>query len=268
MIAAARWARTYGALLVVGCVLAGWAGLAAPGSSPSAAQAAGVSQVATSDSGRAIYLRSCAACHGPQGEGTADGPSLQNSGAAAADFMLRTGRMPLNLPGDPTRRRPPAYDDATIQALVAYVASLGTRPGPTIPTVVVSGADLSRGRALYTAECASCHGPSGGGDAIGGGVSAPSLLESDPRTVGEAVRIGPGAMPVFNETGLSDEEVADIAAYVQFLRYPPTPGGAQPPLVGPVAEGFVAVVVGLGLIIVVVRWVEPGPRARRDGDGQ
>jgi ubiquinol-cytochrome c reductase cytochrome c subunit len=269
MIAAARWARTYGALLVVGCVLAVWAGLAAPGPSPSTTEPAGLRQVAMSDSGRAIYLRSCAACHGPQGEGTADGPSLQSSGAAAADFMLRTGRMPLNLPGDPTRRRPPAFDDATIRALVEYVAGLGgARPGPTIPTVVVSGADVSRGRALYTAECASCHGPSGGGDAIGGGVSAPSLLQSDPRTVGEAVRIGPGAMPVFNETGLSDAEVADIAAYIQFLRNPPTPGGAQPPLVGPVAEGFVAVVIGLGLLIVIVRWVEPGPRPRRDGGAE
>ncbi|HYU48792.1 MAG TPA: c-type cytochrome [Candidatus Limnocylindria bacterium] len=263
MIAAARWARTYGAFVVVGLVLAGWAGLSAPGRPSVDARAAGLRQVATSDSGRAIYLRGCASCHGPQGEGTADGPSLQGSGAAAADFMLRTGRMPLNLPGDPTRRRPAAYDDATIRVLVDYVASLGS--GPPIPNVVVSGADVARGRALYTAECASCHGPSGGGDAIGGGVSAPSLMESDPRTVGEAVRVGPGAMPVFNEAGLSDAEVADIAAYVQFLRNPPTPGGVQPPLVGPVVEGFVAVVIGLGLLIVMVRWVEPGPRVRRHG---
>jgi ubiquinol-cytochrome c reductase cytochrome c subunit len=74
-------------------------------------------------------------------------------------------------------------------------------------------------------------------------------------------------MPVFNETALSDEDVADIAAYIQLLRNPPTPGGVQPPLVGPVAEGFVAVVIGLGLLIVIVRFVEPGPRLRRDGSG-
>jgi ubiquinol-cytochrome c reductase cytochrome c subunit len=263
MIAAARWARTYGAFVVVALVLAGWAALGASGSTPPSAQAADVRQVATADDGRVIYLRSCASCHGPQGEGTVAGPGLQNSGAAAADFMLRTGRMPLNLPGDPTRRRPPAYDDATIRALVDYVASLSS--GPAVPNVVVSGADISRGRALYTAECASCHGPSGGGDAIGGGVSAPALTESDPRTVGEAIRIGPGVMPVFSASALSDDEVADIAAYIQLLRNPPTPGGLQPPLVGPVAEGFVAVVVGLGLLIVIVRWVEPGPRLRRRG---
>jgi xanthine/uracil permease len=73
---------------------------------------------------------------------------------------------------------------------------------------------------------------------------------------------------VFNEAGVSDAEVADIAAYVQLLRNPPTPGGVQPPLVGPVVEGFVAVVIGLGLLIVMVRWVEPGPRLRRHGSDE
>jgi ubiquinol-cytochrome c reductase cytochrome c subunit len=267
MIALARWARTYGSFVVVGLVAVAWIALAWPLPGDGGARAASLRQVASVDSGRAIYLQSCAACHGQQGEGTVDGPGLQSSGAAAADFMLRTGRMPLNRPGDPTRRRPPAFDDATIQALVAYVATLGK--GPAIPNVVTSGADVSKGRTLYTANCAACHGPSGGGDAIGGGVSAPSLSESDPRTVGEAMRVGPGAMPVFNESAISDAEVADIAAYLQYLRGTPAPGGAQPPLVGPVAEGFVAVVIGLGLLLVVVRWVEPGPESRgRKGSGR
>jgi quinol---cytochrome-c reductase cytochrome c subunit len=256
----ARIARSYGVFAVVAAVLVGWLlsnGVLTPlaGASPVA------KQVASAADGRAVYLRSCAACHGPQGEGTADGPSLKESGPAAVDFMLRTGRMPLNLPGDPTRRRVPAFDDATIQALVAYAGSLGN--GPAIPNVVVSGADLSRGRQLYTANCAQCHGPTGAGDAIGGGVSAPSLAESDPRTVGEATRVGPGAMPVFGPGVLSDADVGAIAAYLQYLHTKPQPGGVQPPLVGPVTEGFIAVVGGLGLLIVVVRWIEPPGKLRR-----
>jgi ubiquinol-cytochrome c reductase cytochrome c subunit len=221
----------------------------------------GPNQVTAGVDGRAVYLQSCAACHGQQGEGTADGPSLRSAGTAAADFMLRTGRMPLNRPGDPTQRRQPAFDDATIQALVAYVGSFG--PGPTIPTVVTSGADLSAGRELYTANCAACHGPTGGGDAIGGGVSAPALGQSDPTTIGEAVRVGPGAMPVFG-SGLSDADVNEIAAYIGYLQTTRPPGGAQPPLVGPVSEGFIAVVIGVGLLIAVVRWIEP-PGGRRRG---
>ncbi|HYX12593.1 MAG TPA: c-type cytochrome, partial [Candidatus Acidoferrum sp.] len=259
----AGWLRGSALVAVIGVAVAGWlilglgwnpvAGASAPG------RVGQTGQVAQAADGRAVYLQSCAACHGPQGQGTTDGPSLQASGPAAVDFMLRTGRMPLNRPGDPTQRRQPAFDDATIRALVAYAGSFG--PGPTIPTVVLSGADISRGRELYTANCAACHGPTGGGDAIGGGVSAPALGQSDPTTVGEAVRVGPGAMPVFG-AGLSDRDVNDIATYLQYLETSRPPGGIQPPLVGPVAEGFVAVVIGVGLLIVIVRWIEP-PGGRR-----
>ena len=98
MIALVRWARTYGAYVVVGLVTVGWISLAWPFVGDGGARAASLRQVASADSGRAIYLQSCAACHGQQGQGTVDGPSLQSSGAAAADFMLRTGRMPLNRP--------------------------------------------------------------------------------------------------------------------------------------------------------------------------
>ena len=45
--------------------------------------------------GQALYEANCSTCHGLQGEGTANGPSLQNAGPAAVDFMLSTGRMPL-----------------------------------------------------------------------------------------------------------------------------------------------------------------------------
>ena len=55
------------------------------------------SQVTGAD-GQALYAQSCAACHGPGGTGTGDGPPLIAVGAAAADFMLRTGRMPLAAP--------------------------------------------------------------------------------------------------------------------------------------------------------------------------
>lgn len=250
--------RAYGIFpiaVIVGVIYLVFQG--APGRTEAAGPSAG--QVSQVEAGRNLYLSSCAACHGPAGGGTDLGPSLADSGAAAADFMLRTGRMPFNPPGDPTRGGTPAFSEADIQALDAFVGSLGR--GPSVPDVVTSAADIPTGRALYNADCAQCHGPSGAGDAIGGGAIAPSLLRSDPTTVVEAMRVGPNVMPVFPSGGLDDRAAAAIAAYVRFLQHAPSPGGVQPPLIGPVAEGFVAVVVGLGSLILISRVIVPRRRA-------
>jgi quinol---cytochrome-c reductase cytochrome c subunit len=211
--------------------------------------------------GKVLYDSSCAACHGSQGGGTANGPALTDSGAAAADFMLRTGRMPLSAPGQPERRGPPAFSDTDIQALVAYVASFGN--GPPIPGVQVTDAsDLTAGRAAYIANCAACHGAGGSGDAVGGGAVAPPLLDTAPTQVGEAIRIGPGVMPQFDPRQVSDQDLSSIAAYLAFLRTRAAPGGLTTGGVGPVAEGYVAWIVYLAAFLLVARWIE---RRRQHG---
>lgn len=224
---------------------------------PTAATAQVAGQVVGGD-GVALYLQSCAACHGPGGAGTADGPSLIGVGAASADFMLRTGRMPLPAPDAPMVRRNPAFSDAQIRTLVAYVAGLGA--GPPIPDVQVAGADLARGRELFVTSCAACHGPGGGGDSVGGGFVAPPILGVDPVTVGEAIRVGPGAMPVFAAGQISDKDLGAIAAYLAYLRTDAAPGGATLGGSGPVVEGYVAWFVGMGLLLLGARRIERGDR--------
>ncbi len=245
--------RSFGAIGVAFVVGLAYLLFLGPGSLP---DASGSDQVVQSEAGRNLYLQSCAACHGPGGAGTAQGPPLIDSGAASADFMLRTGRMPFSPPADPTQRRVPAFTDDQIRSLVAYVGSLGV--GPAVPDVVTSAADIPAGRALYDANCAQCHGPSGAGVAIGGGASAPSLSQADPRTVVEAMRTGPNVMPVFPPGTIDDDAAAAVASYIEYLRGAPSPGGIEPPLVGPVTEGFIAVVIGLGALVLVARWIAPG----------
>jgi ubiquinol-cytochrome c reductase cytochrome c subunit len=220
---------------------------------PAAAAVEASGQV-TGAEGHPLFLQSCAACHGAGGGGTADGPALVGVGAAAADFMLRTGRMPLAAPGAPMVSREPVFTDEQIKALVAYVASLGG--GPPIPDVQVTGADLSLGRDLFINSCAACHGAGAGGDAVGGGYVAPSLLGDDPVTVGEAVRIGPGVMPVFGPGQISDEELDAVAAYLAYLHEDAAPGGLTIGGSGPVVEGYVAWMVGMGLLLLAVRRIE------------
>ncbi len=220
------------------------------------------------EAGRGLYTANCAACHGPQGAGGPSGPSLVGVGAASADFYLRTGRMPLSAPDQQAVRQPPRFDDPEIEALVAYVASLGA--GPAIPQVQ-GGGDVHRGWELFQANCAACHNATGAGNAIGGGFVAVDLGQATTTTVAEATVIGPGAMPVFD---FNPQELADLTTYVSWLQDAPTPGGAAIGQTGPVAEGFVAVAVGLPLLLLVSLFVArhgseggeaPEPSTRRPG---
>jgi ubiquinol-cytochrome c reductase cytochrome c subunit len=193
--------------------------------------------------GRELYLESCASCHGPDGRGSDYGPSLEHAGAAAADFELRTGRMPLHDPDAQTMRKPPAFSPEEIALIVGYVASLGD--GPDIPAVDPSAGDLADGQELYTENCAACHGATGNGGAAGAGALAPSLHVATSLDVAEATIIGPGEMPKFT---FDDHERDSIAAYIRYLQTEDPPGGADIGGIGPVPEGFVAWVVGIGLL--------------------
>ncbi len=240
-----------------------------PSGAPAASGAGGTVGAAgrtasVTESGRGIYQAQCSTCHGPQGQGTANGPALTNAGAAAADFYLRTGRMPLSAPGQPVQRHDPRLTDDEIRALTAVVASFGQ--GPAIPQVA-GGGDLTTGSHLFVANCAACHGATGSGNAVGGGFSAVNLSHATATQIVEAIRIGPGVMPRFH---FSPQEESAIVAYVQSLHEMPSPGGLEIGGFGAVAEGFIAIGVGLVLLVLVAMFVgrrshegEPGPGAPR-----
>jgi ubiquinol-cytochrome c reductase cytochrome c subunit len=228
------------------------------------------------EAGRALFQTGCSSCHGPQGEGVADidgdirGPAIANSGSAAAFYYLTTGRMPLANPRAQPIRKPPAYDDDQITALIAFVDSLGV--GPDIPDIDIEGIEgeeLAAGGSLFRSNCAPCHSAAGVGGALSYGRAAPSLGPAEPLQVGSAVRSGPGQMPVFGRE-LTPEDLNRVAAYVEYLRSPEDPGGVPIGRVGPIPEGFVAWVFGIGALLLAVAWI--GTRiwhayvARREGE--
>jgi len=202
--------------------------------------------------GRMLYEASCSTCHGLLAEGSGSGPSLQGVGPAAVDFMLSTGRMPLADPATQPIRQQPRFDPEQTAAIVAYVAAIAPG-GPGIPTVDPEAGDLPRGAQLFLNSCSACHGAGAIGDSVGGGQIAPSLYPSSATQIGEAVRVGPGVMPRFGPADLSAQDLNSIARYVLWLRDHGDRGGLQLGRVGAVAEGFVAVVIGLGLLLLVVR---------------
>ena len=206
--------------------------------------------------GQQVYEIKCQSCHLASGLGQPDKhiPSLRGVGAAAVDFYISTGRMPEANYSPQARRGPVTVSPADKDALIAFITT--TWPGgPPIPTIDLANADLVNGGDLFRTNCAPCHGAVGAGAALAHGAYAPSLHRATPLQVAEAIRVGPGNMPVFDETTLSDAQVSNIVAYVQYLRHPNDRGGAGLGWVGPIAEGFVGLVIGLAGVVAFAAWV-------------
>ena len=226
---------------------------------PDPAGAAGVSGASDTASAQALYQRDCATCHGARGEGTARGPKIAGVGTAMVDYMLSTGRMPLPTPSSPLVRRPPAYSDATRDDLVRYVS--GFAPGgPPIPDVDLSHAQLGEGQQVFELNCAPCHSAAGSGGALLN-QSAPDLRDATPTQTAEAIRSGPSPMPVFGTAAISQRQLDAVVAYVQYLRRPQDRGGLSLDHLGPLPEGAVALVFGLGLLVSVAWLIERQGRA-------
>ena len=212
--------------------------------------------------GKALYLQGCSSCHGLAAEGGTDAPSLIGVGAAAVDFQVSTGRMPMQQQEAEARRKAPRYDPAQTAQLAAYIGSLA--PGPSVPSkdqYTPTDADMAIGGNLFRTNCSSCHNFTGEGGALAYGKSAPSLRHSTDQQIYEAMLTGPGTMPVFGDRQLTEPQKQDIVAYVQGMKTTPDPGGFNLGRAGAVAEGLVAWLAGVGVLAGVAMWI--GARARR-----
>jgi ubiquinol-cytochrome c reductase cytochrome c subunit len=213
--------------------------------------------------GRNLFAQTCSSCHGDQANGVSPtgqatiGPNLQGVGAATVDFWVSTGRMPAaDIKAVEAERRPTRLTPKDALELAAYVNSLDPSV-PAVPTVNLKGANLAVGADLFSLNCAACHTITGAGDALAFGTNAPSLQNRQvtPQQVAEAMKIGPANMPRFSGN-LDDGQVRDVVAYVtEQIQHPASPGGAGLGGVGPVAEGFVALLIGVGGLALICFWI-------------
>jgi len=205
---------------------------------------------AAAQSGSGLYAENCLRCHGPGGSGTEKGPRLRGVGAIAADLYLRTGYMPLSSPGDQPTRRHPLFSPAEIDALVAYVASLGK--GEPVPKPHPERGSVPVGLRLFTEHCAGCHQVLGEGGYVTG-ARVPPLKQATATQIAEAVRVGPYLMPRFPKTQISDRQLDSLVAYVEWAKHPDDRGGWGIGHLGPVPEGLVAwLLAGTALVAVCV----------------
>jgi cytochrome c oxidase cbb3-type subunit 3 len=186
--------------------------------------------------GQPLYTRFCAMCHGPAGRGYAadNAPSLVSATflATASDEFIRAGI---------TRGRPgtamAAYGralggpltPAQVDALIAHLRR-GTPPPLAMPSKPIGG-DLARGQAIYTAECAKCHGTATQRVSAVHLANPIFLATASDAFLRHAIDHGRPDTPMLSfRTKLDPAQMDDVVAYVRSMAVAPAvpatpPGG-------------------------------------------
>jgi len=239
------------ALLLVGLFVSGGSYALVSGAATASSDVPTAQQIET---GESLFLANCASCHGLLAQGTKAGPSLVGVGALAVEFQVGSGRMPMSSSGPQAEVKPVQFTQSDIDAMGAWVATLG--PGPGIPEeAYLSGGDSSNGAELFRINCAMCHNVAGAGGALTEGKWAPDLRNIDPVHVYAAMVTGPQNMPVFSDLNITPEEKRDIISYLKYLDENPSVGGFDLGSLGPVSEGLFVWIFALGGLIAITIWL-------------
>lgn len=201
-----------------------------------------------SNNGAVIYALNCIKCHGPDGGGIAGvvsmlGPSLKaEHDRQFVVKMVLNGKAPM-----PSFR--PLLSSAQIEAVADYVTT-------QIATIPLAPGDIGEGGELFRVHCSPCHGAPGRGGALTfAGINAPSLTGKTAARIAGTIRWGPGPMPSFPQSVLTDQQLDSIVTYIQFLQHAPHPGGTPLGYFGPVAEGFIGWLAAF-VLVGAAMWIE------------
>jgi ubiquinol-cytochrome c reductase cytochrome c subunit len=232
--------------------------------------------------GDQLFQQNCSSCHGstargytpsgtsaelaaergaaPSSQGQVSYPDLRGLGPATILFWVDTGRMPAKDPNSvEAERKTPALTPNEARAVAAWIQSLDPAT-PFVPNVNLKGANVADGASLFALNCAACHTITGSGDALAQNTYAPTLHIATTQEIASAVRTGPGDMPRFTGN-LSDYQLRDIVAYVTgYIQKPTNPGGNGLGGIGPVTEGFIGLLFGVGGFCLICFWI--GDRER------
>ncbi|GAA1733505.1 cytochrome c [Aeromicrobium alkaliterrae] len=230
------------------------------------------------EAGRDLFVIGCASCHGQNAEGittTSDGnygPSLIGVGAAAVDFQVGTGRMPMAQTSPQAPRKTPEYTDEETRQLAAYIASLA--PGPSVPEDEyleyegASAEEISLGGEFFRTNCTACHNSVGAGGALPGGRFAPTLEGVSAKHIYEAMQTGPQQMPVFSDDVITPEDKRAVIAYIKAVQDQPNYGGFGGGGIGPVADGVFVWIFGIGGLVGFAIWIAAhGTRSKKKPAG-
>jgi mono/diheme cytochrome c family protein len=177
------------------------------GSPAANSQAAGAS---AADGKTAFTSAGCTACHGAQAQGTAMAPAIAPP-PLALPAMIAYVRQP-------TGKMPPipvsTASDKQLADVYAYLESLA--PKSRAADELKGNAD--NGKKLFAAYgCYECHGRQGAGAMTGPRIGPPAIALA---AVLRYVRAPTGQMPPYTAKVVSDQDLADIYAFLKSFPAP------------------------------------------------
>lgn len=184
--------------------------------------------------GRDLYLRYCALCHAKDGTGYAadNAPSLvsrtflESADDAFIASGIRLGRSRTAM-GAYGKSRGGPLEERQIDAIVRFLRKHGTQARP-LPGGPPTG-DAERGKALFSAQCESCHGTEAERKTALSLYNPELLASASPAFLRYAIVHGrpPTPMPSFAEK-LSTSEIEDVVAWLRSKAPAPSPVASAP----------------------------------------
>jgi mono/diheme cytochrome c family protein len=179
------------------------------------AQAATTAPAGNTQNGkRSFTTRTCATCHGNDAQGTVGGgPRIGPPDRSFADF-LQYVRMPTgNMPAVSSQRVP----DSEIADIYAYLRTMA----PATAAISAASGNAANGKKIFASYgCYECHGFEGQGSRQTGTPPIGPPAMSMP-AFAHYVRHPTGEMPPYAGKVVSDQDLADIYAFLQSIALPP-----------------------------------------------
>lgn len=171
----------------------------------------------SADGAQLLAQSGCAVCHGTDGQGTAAGPNLDASALSLDEFIASVRQATRTMPAYAAEVLP----DEVLTQMHAFLGSQTAEP--------VAAGRVDVGAELYSDYgCYSCHA-----DEAQGGQHGPRL-GPDPITFARFswyTRHPTRTMPPYSAVVLTDQDMADIYAFVE--AQPPPPPLESIPLLAP-----------------------------------
>jgi mono/diheme cytochrome c family protein len=177
--------------------------------------------------GKALFAANqCISCHGSVGQGNRfSGPELAPHPVSYAAFIKQLRSPARDMPPYSTN----LVSDQQAADIYAYLQSIpGGKPASQIPLLssvdtgnagpapkAAARGNVAHGKAIFAENCAACHGANATGG-VGPSLIGEKSRKDLPAAIG-FIKSPQAPMPALYPSKLSEQDVADVAAYVESL---------------------------------------------------